>query len=77
MASSLSNLVNNLFEGIHRITCKFGYNDKKYKSCRIKYKCCDIFLKYRNFNDDVINKNVFVAKKLSTEARWKIKGRLF
>ena len=30
-------------------TCKFGYNDKKYKSCRIKYKCCDIFLKYRNF----------------------------
>ena len=54
MASSLSNLVNNLSEGIHRITCKFGYNDKKYKSCRIKYKCCDIFLKYRNFNDDVI-----------------------
>ena len=23
MASSLSNLVNNLFEGIHRIKCKF------------------------------------------------------
>ena len=29
MASSLSNLVNNLSEGIHRIKCKFGYNDKK------------------------------------------------
>ena len=29
MASSLSNLVNNLSEGIHRIKCKFGHNDKK------------------------------------------------
>ena len=25
MASSLSHLVNNLFEGIHRIKCKFGH----------------------------------------------------
>ena len=29
MASSLSDLVNNLFEGIHRINCNFGHNDKK------------------------------------------------
>ena len=29
MASSLSNLVNNLSEGIHIIKCKFGHNDKK------------------------------------------------
>ena len=29
MASSLSNLVNNLSEGIHRTKCKFGQNDKK------------------------------------------------
>ena len=27
MASSLSNLVNNLFEGIHKIRCKYGHND--------------------------------------------------
>ena len=27
MASSLSNLVNNLFEGIHKIKCKYGHND--------------------------------------------------
>ena len=26
MASSLSNLVNNLSEGIHRIKCKFGHS---------------------------------------------------
>ena len=29
MATSLSNLVNNLSEGIHRIKCKFGRDDKK------------------------------------------------
>ena len=29
MASSLSNLVNNLSEGLHRIKCKLGHDDKK------------------------------------------------
>ena len=29
MSSSLSNLVNNLSEGIHRTKCKFGHYDKK------------------------------------------------
>ena len=29
MASSLSNLVNNLFEGLHRIKCKLERDDKK------------------------------------------------
>ena len=29
MASSLSNLVNNLSEEIHRIKCKYGHDDKK------------------------------------------------
>ena len=29
MASSLSNLVNNLSEGIHRIKCKYRHDDKK------------------------------------------------
>ena len=27
--SSLSNLVNNIAEGIHRIKCKYGYDEKK------------------------------------------------
>ena len=34
MASSWSNLVNNLSEGIHRIKCKFEHDE----TCRIKYK---------------------------------------
>ena len=54
MASSPSNLVNNLSEGIHRIKCKFRYNDKKCETSEIKYKYCDCFLEYMNFKDDVI-----------------------
>ena len=29
MASSLSSVINNLAEGIHKINCKHGHNDKK------------------------------------------------
>ena len=36
MASSLSNLVNNLPEGIHKIKCKHGHYNKKCETCRIK-----------------------------------------
>ena len=46
MASSLSNLGNNLSEGINVIKCKFGHNDKKFETCGIKYKYCDCFLEY-------------------------------
>ena len=35
------NLVNNLTEGVYRIKRKFGHDDKKCESCRIKYKYCD------------------------------------
>ena len=38
MACSLSNLVNKLSEGIHRIKCKFGHDDKKCEACEIKFK---------------------------------------
>ena len=36
MASSLSDLVNNLSEGVHRIKCKFEHNDKKCETYGIK-----------------------------------------
>ena len=52
MASSLSNLVNNLFEEIHKIKCKYRHDDKKCKTYGIKYKYCDCFLEYKNFKDD-------------------------
>ena len=66
MGSSLSNLVNYLSEGIYRIKCKYGHNDKKCETCRIKYKYRDCFLGYTNFKGDLIeykclfcNKNYF------------------
>ena len=53
MASSLSNLVSNLSEGIHRIKCKSKHDDKKCESCGMKYKHCNCFLGYTNFKDRI------------------------
>ena len=53
MASSLWNLVKDFPEGTHNIKCKCGDNDKKCKTCGIKYKYCHCFLEYTNFEDDL------------------------
>ena len=53
MASSLSNLINNLPEVIHRIKYKFEHNDKKCKTRGIKHMYCDCFLEYTNFKDEL------------------------
>ena len=44
IASSLSNLVNNLSEEIHKIKCKYRHNDKKCETALIIYKNCNYFL---------------------------------
>ena len=54
MARSLSNPVNNLSEVIDKIKFKDIYNRKKYETCGIKFKCCDCFLEYANFKDDLV-----------------------
>ena len=54
MASSLSNLVNNLSEGRNRIKCKLWNDDKKCETWWIKYKYCNCFLEYANFEDNLI-----------------------
>ena len=38
MVSSLSDIVNNFAEGIHKIKCKGGHDNKKCKTYQIKYK---------------------------------------
>ena len=43
MASSLSNLLNNLSERTYRIRIKFGDDDKKCETCGIKNKYFDCF----------------------------------
>ena len=54
MTSLLSNLVNNLSEGIHKIKCKYEHNNKKCETFTIKYKYCDCFLEHTSFKDDLI-----------------------
>ena len=54
MTILLSNLVNNLCEGSHKTIRKYGHDDKKCKTCRIKYKYWECFLEYINFKDDLI-----------------------
>ena len=54
MTSSLTNLVNNLSEWLHRIKCKLEHDDKKCETCGIKYKYWGCFWEYKNFKDDLI-----------------------
>ena len=50
MASSLSNLVNNLDEGIAKIKYKYRHNQKKCAIFRIRHKDLDCFLEYYILN---------------------------
>ena len=63
MASSLSDLVNNLADEIHKIKFKYGHNYKKCKTCRIKCKGCDCSLEYKNVTDDMIEYQCFCCYK--------------
>ena len=55
MASSLSNLVNNLAEGIYKIKRKYGHAMiKKCESCGIKCTNCEFFFENINFKDSLI-----------------------
>ena len=51
MPRSLSNLLNNPAEGIHKIKCKYANNKK---TVGIKYKDCERYLDYTNIKGDVI-----------------------
>ena len=44
MASLLSNLVNNLSDGLQRTKCNLEHNDQKCETCGIKYKYSDCFI---------------------------------
>ena len=44
MANLLSNLVDNLAEGIHEIKCTHGHDNKICETCGINYKDCECCL---------------------------------
>ena len=77
MASSLSNFVNNLSDGIHKIKCKFGHDDKKCETCGIKHNYCDCFLEYINFKDDLIEYSLFCNTHYQQKFDEKLKERFF
>ena len=52
-ASTLSTLVSNISEGIHKNKCKNEHNDKKCETCGITYEVCYFFLVTK-----VINKSL-------------------
>ena len=54
MANSLSNLVNNLAGGIHKIKCKYRHDNKKCETGLIKYKNCECCLEYTNVKSYII-----------------------
>ena len=42
----MSNLVDNVAGGIHKVKCNYGYDNKKCKTCGMKYKDCGCCLEY-------------------------------
>ena len=75
MASSLSSLVNNLSEGIHRIICKCEHHDKNCETCR---QNCNCFLEYINFKDILIGyKYLCCDKNYQHNFDEKLKERFF
>ena len=64
MASSLSNLVNNFSEQIHRTKSKYGHGDEKYETCGITTKYTTVFSNTKNFTDDLIEKVKYAVTKI-------------
>ena len=66
MASSLSNLVDNLAKRIHKIKCKDEHNNNRCETYGIKYKDCQFCLEYTNF---------YVATQISKKTDKKLRKR--
>ena len=49
MASLLSNLVDNLAEGIHKIRCKYGHDTKNVKHVQLNAKIANPFLNTQTY----------------------------
>ena len=66
MASLLSNLNNNLAEGIHKIKCNFGHDKENCEILGTKHKDCDSCLEYKNVKDNLnFCVAIIINKKLS------------
>ena len=78
MASSFPSLVNNLSEGIHTVKCKYGHDDKKCETCKIKYRYCVCVLEYTNVKDDLLEyKCLCCNKRYQRKFDQKLKEQFF
>ena len=78
MANSLSIFVKNISKGIHKIKCKYRYNDTKWEICGIAYEVCDCFLEYTNFKDNLLEcKCLCCNKNYQKQVWWKVKRAIF
>ena len=74
MASSLSNLVNNLSERIHNV----NLDHKKCDTCGIKYKYCNWSLEYQNFKEGLTEYECLICNKnCQIKFNKKLKKRFF
>ena len=65
MATSLSNLVNNIAEGNHKVKCKYGDNNEKRETCGIKYENCECYFEYTSVKDNLILTNFLTMISIS------------
>ena len=77
MASSLSNLVNSFSEGIHKIKCIYGHNDKKCETSRIECKYCNCFLEYTYLKDGLEEYKCLCYHNNYQQVWWKVKVTIF
>ena len=78
MTISLSNLVNNLSEGIHKIKCTFGLDGKKHKICKTSIEVSSCFLECISFEDDLIEyKCLYVVTKIINKSLMKSQRNYF
>ena len=54
MASALSDLADKHTEEIHKIKCKYGYDNKKCETGGVKNKDCKCCLEYTNVQDNFV-----------------------
>ena len=67
MASSLSSLVNNLSEEIHKIKCKYGIEDENVKLAELNINIMTVYLNTQTYS----NANVYVVTKIINKSLMK------
>ena len=70
IASSSSNVVENLAEGINEIKCKHVHYNKNCKTCWIKYTKYECSLEYTNFESNLIPTQMFMLQKVLPKKNW-------